>query len=216
MSAAVPPPLSTGQINNTYANIYAIVPVIGLVLEVFLELRGIIQPTGVTGSIVLVYMLVYAVLMQLDFREIAKSGNETVNTNSLRWTLLLAPVYLFVRDKRLGNKQYRLGVTLTGLALVAAVPETGITGMTASLTGTIPGCSTAMVTDAVKRLVDDMPRIQAANIAASQINNVNETSANDIQRMCTGTIVGTDHSNYPVNFKVYLENNQVTVYAHLL
>lgn len=210
----LPPPLPIARINNTYANIYCVVPLIGMVVESILGVRGVITSSTPVMVVVLAYVIVYALLMQLDFKEIARSGNETVNTGSVGWTVVVAPVYLYIRDKRLGFGQTRLVVMIAALIAGFFLPGSGfLPGLTAGATGTIPACDAGLVTDVVRRNFAQIGQNLGTSLAARSVTEISTVSSDNIQRMCSAKVTGTNNLSYRVGYRVYLENNQVMVYT---
>jgi hypothetical protein len=214
--APVPPPLPQAKIDSTFANIYAAIPFIGLPVEEFLRGQNILTERSPVALVYFGYMIVYAILQQLDFRNIAKSGNETVNTSNAGWTLILAPVYLFIRDKRLGFQQWRFAIMLVGvLGGMALASTAALPGLTAGLTGRLPVCTASTVTETVRRTFGTISQNAGLNVSAREVRNITETSADSIQRMCAGTIMGSDERSYPASFRVYLEDGNVMIYTTL-
>jgi hypothetical protein len=72
-----PPPLPPGQINNFYAYMFAVVPLIGSIVEVAVAQSRGLEETP-TPSIFLLYGFAYLVLASLGMRAINRSGNEPV------------------------------------------------------------------------------------------------------------------------------------------
>jgi hypothetical protein len=113
----LPPPLPASQINNNFALVIALVPVIGIAIEVAVNAAtGWSAPAGILW---LVYTPVQFVLVMLDMDQIEKSGRRTSH-GWLIWFLIM-PVYLYKRAKAVGQPLTYLWLWLLSCVAAAAI-----------------------------------------------------------------------------------------------
>ncbi|PZR93545.1 MAG: hypothetical protein DI537_10540 [Stutzerimonas stutzeri] len=87
-----PPPLPSTHIDNTFAWLIAVVPLVGEVIEL-----AVAQRTSVSaGGIFVAYAAAYIALIVLDVRRVKASGNAVDTTPFHNWWIIV-PVYLFKR-----------------------------------------------------------------------------------------------------------------------
>ena len=162
------------------------VPLVGPLAERF---------SGVTVS-VWVYILVNSVLMSIDARRIKSVHPEF----KLSWWIWLAPLYLFLRARRLGQSQRYLGAWLA--AFVAGIAATSdLSGAWNSYWGYgAPSCDGWYAHTRITSLFDTIPLMRDAGIKGSELRPEEETSfAADI-RNCRGIVEGSDGKAHLVTY----------------
>jgi hypothetical protein len=101
-----PPPLPAERLDDSFAWIFAVVPIIGLLIESFLtEIGDGSAPEP--GAVVLGYAVAYGILAYLDGKQILRSGRNP-NSSTIGWLFWLAPMYLFKRARIVGQGQHLL------------------------------------------------------------------------------------------------------------
>ncbi|RAI38985.1 hypothetical protein CH341_26780 [Rhodoplanes roseus] len=96
----VPPPVAAANINNSFVWALAVMPIVYVVLTAVLQVLLSSQELFTLISLVLPFG-VNAALCLLDLSQLKRAGYS--DGFLTLWALILAPVYLFVRAKRIGH-----------------------------------------------------------------------------------------------------------------
>ncbi len=94
-----PPPLPASEVSNTFIWIVALIPIIGMFVEVAIE-----------KEIFLGYLITNVLFCFLDERKLAKAGHKTPDS----WLVLIIPVYLWQRAAMLKQKKSYFWIWIIG------------------------------------------------------------------------------------------------------
>jgi hypothetical protein len=166
-------------------------------LLISVQLVGaLLERASGTTAPVWVYIMVNTVLMAIDSRRIQRMHPEF----KLGWWVWLAPLYLFLRSRKLGQSQRYLGAWVA--AFVAGIAATSnLTDTWNSYWGYgAPSCDGWYAHTRITSLFDTIPLMRDAGIKGTALQPEGEISlANDI-RNCRGTVQGSDGKPHPITY----------------
>lgn len=207
-----PPPLPPSHVSGFYAWLYALAPLIGTVIE-----QIIFENTSVrdipTGRAVWGYMFVYAILAGLDSRAIARSGNHAVPR---MWWFLLAPAYLWVRSRALGQRGKVHFWAMIAAFIGASVITNSETGKTFFFLGvSLPTCDSSYAQHEVISLFGTLPFAKLGEVTGISLSGQRETNATSAMRYCEGIVAASNGTTYPLNYSFEKRPSDIYVRVQL-
>ncbi|TCR07218.1 DUF4339 domain-containing protein [Neorhizobium sp. JUb45] len=189
-----PPPLPISEINSFWIWTLATVPAIGWAIEAVLT-----QSYGgvTTPAIFLAYAAANGVLAALDEKAVRASGRRKEATPFFG-ALLLAPLYIFIRNRRLRMKQY------TMLAWVASVVFSifASAGFTRPYLGlATPTCDSSLSVAQVKAIFPDIP-LNLLKVGVKDVTNISTVSQSGKLTTCSASVLTNANATVGITYTI--------------
>jgi hypothetical protein len=186
-------------VTSAYAWTLALLPLISIALGFALDHAGLSDRIASYASLGLTVGLVTA------DRQILRQANYT--NAPAQWWFVLIPVYLWKRANILQESQRKFWVQIASFVAVFSI-VIGIAALTDSPLA-IPSCS-ASKEDAI-RIFDGIGPVKQANLTATALTDITETSLANNIRHCKGIITTNTGSKYALNFDIYRQNEKIYI-----
>lgn len=200
-----PPPLPATHVNNTFAWLLVLVPVVGAFGEKAVGDLGVRPPLG---ALFLAYAVVNTAIALVDAKHIAGSGRNTNNISLGVWFWLI-PAYLFQRARALRQSFAYFWAWIVSLAAAIFISSPDIlSGNTYWGTG-IPVCNSSFAINQVKTVFKDVPMMRLAAINALDVRNSSETSLTGSIRTCQASVLANNAITYNISYTIELRGEQI-------
>lgn len=197
---AGPPPLPVKAINNSFAWIFALFPLIGLLFEKIIE-DSVPSTESSYGRTLLIYGAAYTILGYIDERQIEKSGRNK-NSVLLKWLFFIAPAYLFQRARALGERKTLFGVWVAAFIGSLVIDNPKILQGDVYLGVGIPACDAGISARKVLEIFDDVPLAKLRGLKAVSVKDQSEQSNDDKSRTCLATVLTTTGTEQRVKYEI--------------
>lgn len=207
---AAPPPLPATAINDTWIWIIAFAPLIGLLIEsIYASNAGSFLDDKV---ILIAYWVAYVFLASLDLGAIRKSGRRQ-QVGSIGPLILLVPVYIFMRSRRLEKPQYPLLVWIAGIVVSAMYPASDLAGQFYFAAGR-PACESTTSVAQVKGIFPDIP-LNIGKLPAQEVTSIETVSKTETMSTCKATVVVPSGASVPISFTITDSGSNYQYYVSL-
>jgi hypothetical protein len=212
-AAGVVPPLPPSHVNNTYAWLLALIPIIGALVERALGDLGL-RPTS--SAALLGYGAAYTVVTVIDLRQIRKSGSNTNNISLGIW-FWLVPAYLFQRSRALRQSFRYLWIWIASCVAMIFILAPGILSGDTYWGFGVPPCTGTFTENMVKNIFNDMQSVRQLGIHGIDVRDEVETSSTSATRTCRGTLLASDIKNYSITYTIELrEDDKIYIRLNVL
>lgn len=199
-----PPPLPTTHVDNTFAWVLAMVPLIGVVIELIVSQRTVIPVWAIIAG----YAITYLILVQIDVRRIKSSGNAVDTTPFENWWLLV-PVYLYKRATALKHARTYFWAWWGALVLgmVIGGDAKSLFDKDTYWGAGLPACDSNYMKTQTQQIFREIPLMKARGIVALEVKNAKQVSGNTKQKKCTATFVTSVGTDLQGTYTITMQEN---------
>jgi hypothetical protein len=212
IEGVAPPPLPAKSVNNTWAWLLALVPIIGTFTErVFSDFGTQLS----NEALFIAYSFVNSAFALLDAHQITRSGRNTKNIRLGIWFWLI-PIYLLQRARALQQSfvYFLLWIGSVLTALYISNPDI-FSGSTYWGIG-IPRCDSAFSKNLLKTAFGNIPLMQAAGTHALDVRQVSEISTTDMMRTCRAIVLASNTMDYTIRYTIESQDQKFFIKANIV
>ena len=206
----VPPPLPPASINNTYAWLLAVAPLIGAGGVVIISRIFDVDVPEI--FIILSYIIENTILVIADVVNFPKA----VKKPNILLGLIFVPAYLFHRAMVTNKPFVHLACWVVCFLSGLYVSNPAILARDAYWGAGIPTCSSSFAKAHVKSVFQDISLMRLAEVRAIDVRDTSEVSADDAKRTCTATVLGSNANNYNVMYTIELSGKQYFIRVEIV
>lgn len=185
-----PPPLPASAVSDFWAWCLTIVPIAGALVKL------VLQPGEEALTFILIaYAAVNGLIAFADQKALENSGRKLAPI----WAaILIVPLYLYLRARRLEKKQITLAVWCLSFATSIYVTN----GFQNPLNGFgVPSCSAKISTQKVSELFPQIP-VNFVKLQVKELRDIRELSNANGTRECTAQVLSSKDSIHAVRFTI--------------
>jgi hypothetical protein len=180
------------------AYLFAIIPLLGAIVEAFVSGNSTNSDKFGAFHFIWAYFVAYAVVAWMDSKVIRRSGHHAIPPTRWFW---LAPAYLWVRAKRLGQKKVYFWVWAVSIILAIMIDQPAIKGAV-YLGFSLPHCTTAFATSHISNLFPNIPVIKMTWATVVGVEKIVDEGIVDGHRVCHAVIVTSLDKTIRVHYQI--------------